>query len=129
MTRLSVERQRFEHLQQRGRGLASRRARIAPPRKSSVSTLARHFRRDFLEFQIGDITGERCRFIGHARYVRLSLAMDVALSGWSRSTNLIESVAQSPDVSEFNVVKYCSIVLLRARVLGNASSLKGAPAR
>ena len=46
---------------------ASRRARMALPRKSSVSTLARSStsRRDVLEFQVGDIGGERCGFVGH----------------------------------------------------------------
>ena len=52
---------------------ASRRARMALPRKSSVSTLARvqHFLRDILEFQVGDIGGERCGFIGHRVSSRL----------------------------------------------------------
>jgi hypothetical protein len=37
------------------------------------------------------------------------------------------NVAQSLDVGELNVVKLCIIVLLKVPILGDASSLKGAP--
>jgi hypothetical protein len=45
------------------------------------------------------------------RYVHLSLARRRSLR-WEAFNNLIESLAQSPGVSEFNVVKPCLIVLL-----------------
>jgi hypothetical protein len=55
------------------------------------------------------------------------LVHNVALLRGRHSTNLIESVAQSADLSEFNVVKQCLIVLLRARVLSNARVQKEGP--
>ena len=64
---LAVERQRFQHLQQRGRGF-----RIAPRPDRAAEEIERqhlgalqHLRRDVLEFQVGDIGGERCGFVGH----------------------------------------------------------------
>jgi hypothetical protein len=38
------------------------------------------------------------------------------------------NVAQSPDVSEFKVVKWCVIVLPKASILGDASNLKNTSA-
>jgi hypothetical protein len=55
------------------------------------------------------------------------LVHNAALSRWRHSTNLIESIAQSADVNEFNVVKQCLIVLLIARVWSNASGPKRRP--
>ena len=64
---LAVERQRFQHLEQRGR-----RFRVAPRPDRAAEEIERqhlgalqHFRRDVLEFQVGDIGGERCGFVGH----------------------------------------------------------------
>ena len=64
---LAVERQRFQHPEQR-----RRRFRIAPRPDRAAEEIERqhlgalqHLRRDVLEFQIGDIGGERCGFVGH----------------------------------------------------------------
>ena len=64
---LAVERQRFQHLEQRRRGF-----RVAPRPDGAAEEIQRqhlgalqYFRRDILEFQLGDIGGERCGFIGH----------------------------------------------------------------
>ena len=66
---LAVERQRFQHLEQRGRGF-----RIAPRPDRAAEKIQRqrlgafqHLQRDVREFQIGDIGGERCGFVGHCR--------------------------------------------------------------
>ncbi len=63
----AVERQRFQHLEQRGRGF-----RIAPGADGAAEKIQRqrlgalpHLVRDILEFQVGDIGGERCGFVGH----------------------------------------------------------------
>ena len=64
---LAVERQRFEHLEQRRRGFG-----VAPRPDGAAEKIQRqhlgarqHLVRDILEFQVGDIGGERCGFIGH----------------------------------------------------------------
>ena len=64
---LAVQRQRFQHLQQRGGGF-----RIAPRPDRAAEEIERqhlgalqYLRRNILEFQIGDIGGERCGFVGH----------------------------------------------------------------
>ena len=63
----AVERQRFEHFQKRGR-----RFRVTPRPDRAAQEIQRqnlgalaHFARNILEFQIGDIAGKRCGFIGH----------------------------------------------------------------
>ncbi len=64
---LAVERQRFEHLEQRGRGF-----RVAPRPDGAAEEIQRqhlgalqHLRRDIREFQVCNIGGKRCGFIGH----------------------------------------------------------------
>ncbi len=64
---LAVERQRFQHLEQRGRGF-----RVAPRPDRAAEEIERqhlgalqHLARDILEFQVGDIGGKRCGFVGH----------------------------------------------------------------
>ena len=70
---LAVERQRFQHLEQRRRGF-----RIAPRPDRAAEEIQRqhlgalqHLRRDVLEFQVGDIGCERCGFVGHGVASRL----------------------------------------------------------
>src|SRR6266700_6969600 len=64
---LAVERKRLQHLEQGRRGF-----RIAPGADRAAEKVERqrlgaraHLRRDIFEFQVGDIGGERCGFIGH----------------------------------------------------------------
>ncbi|GCC48844.1 hypothetical protein chiPu_0033087, partial [Chiloscyllium punctatum] len=64
---LAVERQRFQHLHQRGR-----RFRIATGADGAAEEIQRqdlgalqHLRRDVGKFQVGDIGGERCGFVSH----------------------------------------------------------------
>ena len=64
---LAVERQRFQHPKQRGGGF-----RIAPRPDRAAEEIQRqhlgalqYLRRNILEFQVGDIGGERCGFVGH----------------------------------------------------------------
>ena len=64
---LAVQRQRFQHLKQRGGGF-----RVAPRPDRAAEEIQRqhlgalqHLRRDILEFQVGDIGCERCGFVGH----------------------------------------------------------------
>jgi len=64
---LAVQRQRFQHLQQRGGGF-----RVAPrPDRAAEEIQRQHLgafqdlRRDVREFQVGDIGCERCGFVGH----------------------------------------------------------------
>jgi hypothetical protein len=64
---LAVQRQRFQHIEQRGGGF-----RIAPRPDRAAEEIQRqhlgplqHLWRDILEFQVGDVAGERCGFVGH----------------------------------------------------------------
>ena len=64
---VAVQRQGFEHLQKRWR-----RFRVAPRADRAAEKIERqdlgalqHFPRDVLEFQFGDIAGERFGFMGH----------------------------------------------------------------
>jgi hypothetical protein len=63
----AVERQRFQHLQQRrgGFGVAPRPDRAAEEIQRQRLGAFQHLARDILEFQVGDIGGKRCGFIGH----------------------------------------------------------------
>ncbi|OIQ64476.1 hypothetical protein GALL_539720 [mine drainage metagenome] len=80
----AVKRERFEHFQERRRGF-----RVTPRPDRAAEEIQRqrlgalaHLARDILEFQIGDIGGERCGFIGHFVSSLLSRRVVGLISGF-----------------------------------------------
>src|SRR3954454_20004143 len=64
----AIQRQRFEHFQQRRRGFG-----VAPGANRAAEEIQRqhlgalqHLMRDFVEAQVMNVSGERCGFVGHA---------------------------------------------------------------
>jgi len=64
---LAIERERFEHFEQRRRrfGVTARADGAAEKIERQDLGALQHFVRNVFEFQVGDVGGERCGFIGH----------------------------------------------------------------
>src|SRR5215470_16270520 len=64
---LDVELERFQHLEQRRRRfrLAARADGAAEEVERQHLGALQYLRRDVCKFQVGDISGERCGFVGH----------------------------------------------------------------
>ncbi len=89
---LAVERERFEHLEQRRRGF-----RVTPRPDRAAEKIQRqhlgafqHLERDILEFQVGDVGGEGCGFICHggASFVLARSCGPILVGLWRRAVNI-----------------------------------------